>query len=74
MHIVTAMQKAPELLEIETRADTAGVAMSDVLKRAGVASTTWWRWSEGHFEPRMSTLRKVRDALDGEISERSGAA
>lgn len=65
------MEKSPEIVEIESRATTAGVEIGDVLKRAGVASTTWWRWSEGHFDPRLSTLRKVRAALDAEIADRA---
>jgi predicted transcriptional regulator len=64
------MVKAPEIQEIETKAAEANVSIADVLKRAGVASTTWWRWSEGQFDPRFSTLRKVRDALDEEIAAR----
>jgi DNA-binding phage protein len=64
------MQIAPEVLEIESLAEAAQVPMADVLKRANVASTTWWRWSQKHFEPRFSTLRKVREALDAEIATR----
>jgi predicted transcriptional regulator len=69
------MQVAPQVQEIEALAASAGVPMLDVLKRAGVATTTWWRWSEGHFEPRFSTLRRVRDALDELVaSKRQDAA
>lgn len=64
------MSKAPEVAEIEARAAAANVNIADVLRRAGIASTTWWRWSEGHFGPRLSTLRKVKDALEAEIAQR----
>jgi predicted transcriptional regulator len=68
------MQVSPEIREIEALADSANVPMPDVLKRANVARTTWWRWSEGHFDPRYATLRKVRDALNEEIAHRNRAA
>lgn len=68
------MSKAPEVAEIEARAAAANVNITDVLKRAGIATTTWWRWSEGHFAPRLSTLRKVRGALDAEIAQADKAA
>lgn len=68
------MEKAPEIVEIESRAATAGVEIDAVLRRAGIAATTWWRWQEGHFGPRLATLRKVRAALDAEIDERGEAA
>lgn len=67
------MEKAPEVAEIESLASTAGISIDDVLKRAGVATTTWWRWREGHFLPRLSTLRKVRSALNDEIALKDAA-
>lgn len=67
------MEKAPEVAEIESLASTAGIPIDDVLKRAGVANTTWWRWTEGHFLPRLSTLRKVRAALNDEIERKDAA-
>lgn len=68
------METAPEIREIEARAQIAGIEIGDVLGRCGVAKTTWWRWSEGQFEPRLSTLRKVREALDAAIAEKRAAA
>ncbi len=54
----------PEILEIETRAEAAGVKMAVVLRAAGVPASTWWRWRKGGVEPRFATLRKVRHSLD----------
>jgi predicted transcriptional regulator len=68
------MTKAPpEVTEIEELAQSASIDMGAVLKKAGVATTTWWRWGEGHFEPRIKTLRRVREALDAEIAARDAA-
>lgn len=67
------MATAPEIREIEARAEIATVAIDDVLERCGVARTTWWRWKEGQFEPRLSTLRKVREALEAAIAEKRAA-
>lgn len=68
------MATIPEISDIEQRAAGADIKMSEVLRLAGVAQTTWWRWGEGHFEPRIKTLRRVRTALDDLIVERSKAA
>lgn len=73
MHIVARMTIAPEVKEIVTEAAAAQVPMTDVLKRAGIAQTTWGRWVRGDFEPRVSTFRKVRDALTAEIAGRAAA-
>lgn len=56
--------------DIERQCEAAGLSISDVLERAKVAHTTWWRWKGGKFEPRPATLRRIRDA----ISSRSEAA
>ena len=66
----------PEITDIETRAEEAKVPMGHVLADADVAATTWWRWRHGKAEPRLSTLRKVRSALDARIekSQPEGAA
>lgn len=68
------MQTTPEIRDIQARASEGGVQIDAVLRRAKVAKTTWWRWSEGQFEPRLSTLRKVREALDAELREKRGDA
>lgn len=66
-------QAAPEVEEIEALATTANVSMSVVLKRAGVAPTTWWRWRKGAFDPRQATLRKIRGVLDETIRAQDSA-
>lgn len=64
------MQIAPEVIEIKSRAARAGIDIADVLVRANVARTTWWRWTEEHYEPRLKTLRTVREALDELVAEK----
>lgn len=73
MHIVKAMETVPEVAEIAARAEAANIGMDAVLRRAGIARTTWWRWVDGRFEPRMSTLRRVHQALEAELQERAAA-
>lgn len=64
------MEITPEIREIEHRAAAADVPITDILNRAGVAATTWWRWTTGKYEPRLSMLRKVQAALESEIAGR----
>jgi hypothetical protein len=59
---------APEVIEVETRAKHAGLALAPILTEVGVAQTTWWRWRKAGVEPRVSTLRKVAHELDRRIA------
>jgi DNA-binding phage protein len=69
LHIVRVMQSpAPEVIEVEQRAKSAGLTMASILAEVGVAQSTWWRWREGGVEPRIGTLRKVSHALDRRIA------
>lgn len=58
------MQIDPEVIELEDLAAAANIKMSAVLARAGVATTTHWRWVNEGADPKAKTLRKVRAALD----------
>ena len=66
------MNIAPEVIELEQLAQRVAVPMSAALKRAGVASTTYWRWRHGGKEPLTGTIRKVRAAIT-ELAERAAA-
>lgn len=57
------MEIAPEVRELEQLATQSNVQMSRALKRAGVASTTYWRWVNEGKEPLTGTIRKVRAAI-----------
>lgn len=58
------MSIAPEVIELEQLAQRVAVPMSLALKRAGVASTTYWRWKNDGKEPLTGTIRKVRAAIN----------
>lgn len=64
------MDVDPQIIEIERRAKAADVQMAPVLRDAGVAATTWWRWRNDGVEPKLGTLRRVREALDRRLSSR----
>jgi transcriptional regulator with XRE-family HTH domain len=51
------------LATIEARAEAAGIAIPDLLARAGVSPTTWWRWKSGKYHPRWATLQKIYEQL-----------
>ena len=57
------MEIAPEVRELEALAETAQVPMSRVLAKAGVASSTYWRWRHEGKDPQSKTLRKLKAAL-----------
>lgn len=56
--------------EVESAAISAGVAMRDVLARAGVAPSTYWRWRKEGRWPSTSTLARLRAA----VADLAGAA
>jgi hypothetical protein len=57
--------------ELEAAAKARDVDMAVLLKDAKVAQTTWWRWRKGTFEPRPSTLRRLRKSLDDLSAEKA---
>lgn len=57
------MTKAPEVTEIESLASTRGVEMGAALAKAGVATSTYWRWREGRTDPQSKTLRRIKAAI-----------
>lgn len=56
-------QVAPEIIALEQTMASAGLALADVLSRSGVSITTWWRWKTGATEPRLATIRRIRNAV-----------
>lgn len=65
------MQIAPEVTELEQLAKLANIPITRALKRAGVASTTYWRWVHEGKEPLTGTIRKVRSAITELAEERA---
>lgn len=65
---------APEIVDIETRANEAGLDLNTVLSRAEVSFTTWWRWKRGDTEPRLATLRRIRQSITEMTDERRAEA
>lgn len=53
------------------RAQDAGVPMSDICARSGVATSTPSRWNSGEFEPKMKTIRRMEEALSAIIAEKA---
>jgi transcriptional regulator with XRE-family HTH domain len=53
------------LKQIEDSASKAGITMRELCQRAGIAYTTYWRWSSGKSEPKLSKLEKLIQAAKG---------
>lgn len=58
---IAIMHRSP--LEIAELAHAHGVPMALVLREAGVAGSTWWRWEAGKAAPRLDTLVRIEGAL-----------
>lgn len=59
----------------EADCKAAGVKPTDVLQRAGVHRSLWWKWKEGKVSPTLKSFEAVSAKL-GEIvaAGRAGAA
>ena len=57
------MQKTITPQDIRDRAFAARVTINKLLKTAGVANSTFWRWEKGDTEMVPLTLARIEDAL-----------
>lgn len=46
------------------RAAALKTSIFDVLKRAGVNESTWWRWKSGKSSPTLKTINRIGSVLD----------
>jgi predicted transcriptional regulator len=58
------MNTHPDYLEMERKLAELGIPHEKFLAEAGITQSTWWRWREGKFEPRISKWRNVESAFD----------
>lgn len=59
--------------DIRQRAYNARISINQLMKRAGLPNSTFWRWERGHIvNPHPVTVGKICDAL--EAFEREQAA
>jgi len=61
------------IAELEQSAAVAGVEMREALVEAGIATTTFSRWRAGSFDPRMSSIRRLQEAIAA-VAKRKRAA
>ena len=60
--------------DIRQRAYQARVSINQLMKRAGVENSTFWRWENGTTkEVHPITAGKIADALDAIEAERNAA-
>lgn len=65
MHVPT------EAAAIEVRLSEAGIGVPALLERARIDRTTWMRWKEGHFQPRLSKWMDVTAAAEALLAEQA---
>jgi transcriptional regulator with XRE-family HTH domain len=58
------------LQEIELLAKQNGLHMAELCRKAGMQQSLVSRWRSRAYEPRLSSLRKLEDALTALIAER----
>ena len=58
------------LQQLESRVETAGFTMARLCRKAGMQQSLVSRWRARDYEPRLSSLRKLEDALTALIAER----
>lgn len=61
------------IADLNDRAFRSGVPIADVLKRAGVAFSTWMRWRRG-VAAKPETIDRCNAALQQIITERTDGA
>lgn len=49
--------------DVERRAAEAGLSLKQVIERAGIAHTTFYRWRAGKHSPSIRVYRRILDAL-----------
>lgn len=52
--------------DVERRAAEAGLSLKQVIERAGIAHTTFYRWRSGKTTPSIKVYRRILDALRAE--------
>ncbi len=52
-----------ELAALEHRAAAGGFSMAQVCRRAGIHQAQVSRWKSKDYEPRISSLQKLEDAI-----------
>jgi transcriptional regulator with XRE-family HTH domain len=59
------------LQEIELSAKQNGLPMAELCRKAGMQQSLVSRWRSRAYEPRLSSLQKLEDALATLIAERN---
>lgn len=57
---------------VRDRATRAHVSINQLMDRAKVQNSTFWRWAQGKSSPHPVTLQKLEDALSQIEHERTG--
>lgn len=66
------MRAMIEPSQIRSRAYEARVTMNQLMKRAGVPNSTFWRWDTGKINaPHPITLARIMEALEAAEAERA---
>jgi len=53
-----------EITQMEAGLAKAGLSAADLCRKAGIANSTWGRWKNGSFQPRMRVWTDVKNAFD----------
>lgn len=71
MRPMTTEPVESEVVALQARIFAGRLKLNEVLNRAGVNRSTWFRWVRGDAEPKLSTLRKIGAAIDAKLQEKN---
>lgn len=60
----------PRVVALQSRIFAGRLKLNEVLNRAGVPTSTWWRWVTHGSDPRRKTLDKIDAAITAKIAEK----
>lgn len=60
----------PRVVDLNARIFAGRLDLRQVLNRAGVPRSTWWRWVKLGSDPRRDTLAKIDSAITAKLIEK----
>ena len=60
----------PRVVELQSRIFAGRLDLRQVLNRAHVPRSTWWRWVKHGSDPRRETLQKISAAIIAKLTEK----
>lgn len=63
-----------DIPDMEARLQRAGVSLGAFCEKAGIETTTWWRWKGGQVSPRMNSWDRACEAFKSLVPDTEGVS